>query len=86
MEGKKYVILRGYGLYYGHNIKCEVFEYDEPNNSISIKQDDDVVVFDTVSGFEDKHVYYSGYQLDINTIDPDVLNLTDDTTYELGKV
>lgn len=81
------VILKGYGIFYGHVIKVNLLKLIEEENLAIVKFNQEEIAFDLINGFESKKVQYSGYQLDINSINIEpLMDLTNNATYELGKV
>lgn len=80
-------ILRGYGLFYGHVVKVKLLRVIDEENLVIVEFNQKEFAFDSVHGFENRKVQYSGYQLDINSINIEPLtDLTDYSSYELGKV
>jgi hypothetical protein len=75
------------GFFYGHNLKVKILEVLEDENLLIVENNNEQVSFDLISGFESNKIQYSGYQLDINSINIVMLaDLTDNATYEFGKV
>ncbi len=72
MEGKRFVILRGIGKYYGHSVKAELLEFDKIQCIAEVKTSEGEMTFNTVTGFEagiGKETGFSTYQLDIDTLE-----------------